>query len=215
MFIRKLKEQRELETKVIANQIETQEAERRKIAIDLHDDLGSTLSVLKEQIFKETTDPQTQRLIHKAIDDLRSISHNLLPVDFEAFGLVASLEKHIRQLNDIGLKITFIVFGEQHTFPNLIALNLYRILVEILHNFKKHSPSKEATVQLIYHAEFLHVAVECSDVVEKKDDIGNGIGQKSIISRLEYLHARVLEKGESTNGYSYIFEIQYDQNLDS
>lgn len=214
IFIQKINEKNLLEAKIITNQIETQEAERRTIAHNLHDDLGSTLSILKEQIYKATDNQDTQKLINKAIDDLRSISHNLLPADFEAFGFIPSLEKHIAKLNETaGLKITFITFGESNVFSTDTELNIYRILVEILHNFKKHSQAKEATIQLVYHADCLFVSFENNEIQEKNANKGNGIGEKSIISRLEYLHARVLEKGDKTNGYSYIFEIPYDQNL--
>jgi signal transduction histidine kinase len=195
--------------------IHIQESERRKIAHDLHDDLGSTLSVLKEKIFGVTDNSETQDLINKAIDDLRNISHNLLPADFETFGFIPALEKYIHKLNGIGLKITFIIFGERQILPSSSELNLYRILVEILHNIKKHSQSKEATVQLIYHDTFLYISVETNDQIKKTEEKGNGIGEKSIISRLEYLQARVLEKGDGKNGYSYIFEIPYDQNPNS
>jgi signal transduction histidine kinase len=215
VFFDEIKEKNKLKTQVITNQIETQESERRKIAHDLHDDLGSTLSVLKEKIFGVTDNSETQDLINKAIDDLRNISHNLLPADFETFGFIPALEKYIHKLNGIGLKITFIIFGERQILPSSSELNLYRILVEILHNIKKHSQSKEATVQLIYHDTFLYISVETNDQIKKTEEKGNGIGEKSIISRLEYLQARVLEKGDGKNGYSYIFEIPYDQNPNS
>ena len=173
--------------------------------------MGSTLSVLKEKIANELQNSDSQYLINKAIKDLRSISHNLLPADFETFGFISSLQKHIALLNESGLKITFIVFGEKKNFTSNVELNLYRILTELLHNIKKHSVSREATVQLIYHKDFLHVAVEAEEG-EKNGEKGSGIGEKAITSRLEYLRANVLEKGKGINGYSYIFEVPYDQN---
>ena len=210
-FFELRKTKTEIEKQILTTQIETQENERQQIAIDLHDDLGSTLSVLKEKIANELQNSDSQYLINKAIKDLRSISHNLLPADFEIFGFIPSLQKHIALLNESGLKITFIVFGEKKEFTSNVELNLYRILTELLHNIKKHSVSKEATVQLIYHKEFLYVAVEAEEG-EKNGEKGSGIGEKAITSRLEYLHANVLENGNGQHGYSYIFEVPYDQN---
>ncbi len=211
IFLDNLKQKNILESKIIITQIETQESERKRIAIDLHDDLGSTLSVLKEKISTEMKNSESNLLIDRIIQDLRSISHNLLPIDFETFGFIPSLEKHIAQLNENGLKITFISFGERRDFTNNIELNIYRILIEILHNIKKHSQSKAATVQLIYHKTHLYVSVE-EEGLKKINQKGIGIGEKAITSRLEYLHANVLENGNGQNGYSYIFEVPYDQN---
>lgn len=212
LFFKKIKERNEFEAAIITTQISTQESERKQIAMDLHDDLGSTLSILKEKVTTELpTNSASKELIIKAISDLRSISHNLIPTDFEVFGLVKSLENYISQLNENGLKVTLITYGETHELPTETELNLYRILSEILHNIKKHSLSKEATVQLIYHKNLLHVSVETNTgEISKNKNVG--IGEKAVHSRLEYLKANILEKGTGENGYSYIFEIPYDQN---
>ena len=176
--------------------IETQENERQRIAQDLHDDLGATLAMLNSKGKKENFSIENQNLIEKAIKDLRSISRNLLPSDFEAFGLIASVEKYLKSLNEQQkVKFTFINFGERVPLKHDTELNIYRIITELSNNVMKHSKAQNATVQLIYHPNHLFVSVEDDGkgLEISKDNLG--IGLKNVISRIEYLQAKVLELG--------------------
>jgi signal transduction histidine kinase len=191
----------------------TQEAERKIIAQDLHDDLGATLSVLKGRNKQEDFSEETQNLLNKAIADLRSISRRLLPADFEMFGFIPSIEKYVFEVNQQQkIKVTFIVFGEIVKLNNEKELNIYRIISELVNNSTKYSNGQNATVQLIYHEDYVFVSVEDDGQVENKNENNLGIGLKNVISRLEYLNAIIIEKG-GANGYSFIFEIPYKPNL--
>lgn len=202
-----------LEAKIITSQIETQEAERKHIAQDLHDDLGATLSALKGRNKQEEFSEETQNLLNKAITDLRAISRRLLPADFEMFGFIPSVEKYIADINkQQKLKVSFIIFGEIVKLNTEKELNIYRIISELVNNSTKYSNGQNATVQLIYHQDYLFVSVEDDGQVENKNENNLGIGLKNVISRLEYLSATIIEKG-GANGYSFIFEIPYKPNL--
>jgi signal transduction histidine kinase len=213
VFFDEIKEKNLLKTKIITSQIETQEAERKHIAQDLHDDLGATLSALKGRNKQENFSEETQILLNKAITDLRAISRRLLPADFEMFGFIPSVEKYIADINQQQkLKVTFIVFGEIIKFNSEKELNIYRIISELVNNSTKYSNGQNATVQLIYHQDYLFVSVEDDGQIENKNENNLGIGLKNVISRLEYLNATIIEKG-GQNGYSYTFEIPYKPNL--
>lgn len=193
--------------------IETQEAERKHIAQDLHDDLGATLSALKGRNKQEDFSEETKNLLNKAITDLRAISRRLLPADFEMFGFIPSVEKYIADINkQHKIKVTFIVFGETVKLNAEKELNIYRIISELVNNSTKYSNGQNTTVQLIYHQDYLFVSVEDDGEVENKNENNLGIGLKNVISRLEYLNATIIEKG-GANGYSFIFEIPFKPNL--
>jgi signal transduction histidine kinase len=208
-FIKRLYAQKHLEKQIVTKQIETQEQERKKIAEDLHDDLGSTLALLKEQIGINQTN--ATQIAEKAIKDLRQISHQLVPLDFYAFGFMPSLNKHVQNLKETGMNIVLINFGEPKKLAIDVELNIYRIIVELLHNIKKHSQHKEATLQVIYHPNLLHVAIERQHKEIKKPKPGNseGLGERSILARIDYINARIIEKGTPENGYSFVFEVPY------
>ncbi len=193
--------------------IQTQESERKHIAQDLHDDLGATLSTLKGRNRQEHFSAETQTLLNKAIADLRAISRRLLPVDFEMLGFIPSIEKYISDINQQqSLKVTFIVFGKIVTLNQEKELNIYRIITELVNNSTKYSNGQNATVQLIYHQDYLFVSIEDDGIVENKTNNNPGIGLKNINSRLDYLNANPIEIG-GHRSYSYIFEIPYIPNL--
>jgi signal transduction histidine kinase len=194
--------------------IQTQEAERKHIAQDLHDDLGATLSALKGRNKQEEFSEEAQHLLNKAITDLRAISRRLLPVDFEMLGFIPSIEKYIADINkQQKLKVTFIVFGEVVRLNTEKELNIYRIITELVNNSIKYSNGQNATVQLVYHKVYLFVSVEDDGQVENKNENNLGIGLKNVISRLEYLTAKIIEKSVQ-NGYTFIFEIPYEPNYE-
>ena len=192
--------------------IQTQEAERKIIAQDLHDDLGATLSALKGSISKEYFTKESQNLLNKAINDLRAISRRLLPADFETYGFIPSLEKYIDEVNQQQkIKVTFIVFGEILKLNNEKELNIYRIITELVNNSTKYSNGQNATVQLVYHQDYLFVSVEDDGIAQNKNENNLGIGLKNVISRLEYLNATPIEMS-GQKGYIYVFEIPYIPN---
>ena len=193
--------------------IQTQEAERKHIAQDLHDDLGATLSTLKGRNKQEHFSEETQNLLNKAVADLRAISRRLLPVDFEILGFIPSIEKYISDINQQQtIKATFIVFGKIMKLNPEKELNIYRIITELVNNSTKYSNGQNTTVQLIYHQDYLFVSIEDDGIVENKKETNLGIGLKNINSRLDYLNANPIEIGGQRN-YSYIFEIPYIPNL--
>lgn len=214
LFIRRVNREKELETKIITSQIETQEAERKHIAQDLHDDLGATLSALKGRNAQDSLSEESQQLLNKAITDLRAISRRLLPADFEAYGFVPSLEKYIADINEQQkLKITLIVFGDLVKLHTEKELNIYRIITELVNNITKHSNAENATVQLVYHADYLFVSVEDDGNEKNKTEYGLGIGLKNVISRLEYLNAKQINGSGQGESYSFMFEIPFTSNL--
>ena len=184
------------------------EAERQKIATDLHDDLGSTLAVLKDKIENGSGDALT--IVQKAMKDLRSISHQLMPHEFELLGLKKSLERFADENNHQHTRphISLVLFGETALLSADKQLNVYRILTELIHNSRKHSKATELTIELTYRPDCLHVSFTELDGQPSPVNSHPGIGLKSIASRLQYLNAAVLENSFTPTGYNLTFEIK-------
>ena len=137
-----------------------QETERRKMALELHDDITQTLALLSvglESIGRApSADGDSKNRIQKlqeqlaALEDrMRQISHELHPTMIENLGLVPALEELIRNVNgNHQLRVTF----QHDSIPGKlepdVALCLYRVTQEALHNVMKHSGSKTAQVTL-------------------------------------------------------------------
>lgn len=183
--------------------IETQETERRKIATDLHDDLGSTLALLKDNIEKGNGNPK--EVVKKAIRDLRSISHQLMPQEFESAGFRAALERFVTQPGG-DPKINLVFFGKNERVTQGAELNIYRVITELIHNARKHGKAAEINLQLTYRPDVLHIAYEEAGNV-MPENAKAGLGLQSIQTRLQYLNARILENGNGPDGYVFVAEI--------
>lgn len=199
----------QLKLKQIESVIQTQETERRRIAQDLHDDLGGTLSVLKGIIGNESAESEVIKVIDKAIGDLRAISRNLLPPELASIGLNQAVRNLVVSMESASkINFTFVSFGEEIRFEENIELNIFRIVSELLNNVLKHSKATKATIQLVYHKSHLFVSVEDNGVGIETDKNLWGIGLKNINSRVELLKAKLIVDSNPT-GSTFILEIPY------
>ena len=205
--------------------IDTQDAERQRIAVDLHDDLGGTLATIRRRlsdIRQHLRDPKAARdldelepLIQKSGHDLRRISHNLMPPEFARIGLCSALEQLVRQQPLQPTQFSFVLSGQEIRLPLDVELNIYRIVSELVQNIHKHAQAGRAAVQLLYHTDKLTITVE-------DDGLGNrsitrhteavGIGLKSSSLRADYIGA-TLWRDVSEAGTLVVLDIPYPSPL--
>ena len=127
---------------------QSEEQERARLAQDLHDDLGGTLSALKLNVTSKNSNEQsTVSILNKAITDLRSISHKLMPIDFEHNGINKSLKHYVDNLNASNLQFNYLFDGDDAVIKKDKQLLIYRIILELTHNVIKHSEAKTCTIQ--------------------------------------------------------------------
>lgn len=192
------------------NILNAQEAERSRLAQDLHDDLGGTLSALKGRIANESVQLETLDLIEKVINDLRIVSRNLLPPELEKEGLSKAIQYTTERMQNASkIKFMYVVFGQEVRLPQDYELNLYRIVAELLNNVVKHSKATKAVVQVIFHADYLHISVEDNGEGIKTGMNVWGIGLKNIFSRVEFLKSQLSVDSTPAKGTTVIVEVPY------
>ena len=188
--------------KLLGRLIDVQEAERRRISRELHDDLNqkiATLSInisqLKRKIPMQDEDliGELDRLRETAnglTNEVRRLSHQLHPAVLEHLGLVTALESYIASFNDeeqIAVQLTAEIGDERIPFQTSICL--YRVAVEGLRNVARHSGAESAAVLLRRVREGLELQVSDSgkgfDVETSK--LGSGLGLVSVEERLRLL----------------------------
>lgn len=195
------------QNQLVKQVIQAQEIERQRLAKDLHDDLGGTLSAIKGKTASENISQDAIGLIDKAIDDLRNISHNLASPELEKDGLIKTLQNTIDKFQTASdIKFTFITFGEIQRLNQDYKLNIYRIVNELINNIVKHSKAQNAIIQLIYFKDFLQILVEDDGIGIKSNKNNWGIGLKNINSRVEFLRAK-LNIDSSTKGTTITIEV--------
>jgi signal transduction histidine kinase len=197
--------------------------EKRRIAEDLHDELGGTLSVIKGMLSNvgQNADSKTQQtlirsqnLLDQVCKGLRFIAHDLMPVDFNHSSLSSELEEAIYKANiaSSSTRFSYLVSGEEREIDKHIELNIFRMMNELIHNIRKHARAGTALVQLTYHQDFFQLMVEddgCGfdlHAVEK-----NGIGFRNLKSRAEYINAEI-HIDSSKNGTTIICNVPYKDN---
>lgn len=212
------------EIKSLNAMMEGQETERKRIAQDLHDRMGSLLSTVKlhfnsletkvESYQKENKEQFTKlnSLLDEAVGEVRRISHNLVSGVLLQFGLVPALRELCENIQDAGhIKIDFIAHGVDERLDNQAEISIYRIIQELLSNILKHAQATEATIQLTRHDQELTVMVEDNG---KGFDTGKelkGIGLKNIESRVEKLNGNFTIDSVPGKGTTSIINILIPQ----
>lgn len=143
---------------LLHSNIEQVENERRRIAKDLHDEVGSIFSTLRLKIkqLEQAGDHQDSKIfteslevIDAGIGSVRRISHDILPPGLELFGLEAALEDLCVKASSASvLEAQCVTQGE---FPRLDAkteLGLYRIAQELMNNTIRHAQASKIDISL-------------------------------------------------------------------
>lgn len=195
-----------------------QEDERTRLARDLHDDLGGTLSIIKlnitafqHKVLKLTENDrifydQTIGMIEKACADLREISHNLMPKNFEQLGLIETLNEHFRTLNHSG-KIAFeFVFQVEHPIESAMEITIYRIVNELVNNIIRHSFASKATIQILSFDERISIMAEDNGIGFNPEIDKKGLGTQNILSRVNYLNGKI-QVDSNQNGTTTVIDI--------
>ncbi|GAA3963843.1 hypothetical protein GCM10022210_10190 [Mucilaginibacter dorajii] len=201
--------------------IKIQELERERIARDLHDDVGATLSTLKLHLSNHPEKAKSKQeiadyqrsidLISKITNDVRAISHDLLPPDFSQDGLFNALQNRVDEINYHGkIKFQLVTEGDEEKIDKVTtAILIYRIINELITNIIKHSDASEASVQLAVLINEIQIIIEdngigMTNVVNKA-----GIGLKNIASRVEFLNGEI-HIDTNKKGSTFIISIPID-----
>jgi signal transduction histidine kinase len=151
--------------------VELQEAERRQIARELHDEIGQIVTVLKIHLESSLRLPEDG--IRERIGDalgicetllarVREMSLNLRPGMLDDLGLEPALLWHFEHYAaKTGLHVSFACTGLERRFPSEIETAAYRIVQEALTNVVRHAGVKDATVRI--HATPGRLSIEIFD----------------------------------------------------
>lgn len=202
----------------IQAEMDTLENERKRIASDLHDELGPLLSAVKLQINSlDTTDAGDQEVIVKSsqhidsiIRKLREISNNLMPNTLVRKGLRRAIEEFLEHSQQAsGLQVKF-VCEQSLDLPQQKEIHIYRIIQEILHNTIKHAGASQLIIKLMVENNRLLLMTADNgkgfDYFSKMKD-NPGLGLRNLQSRAEVMGGEVNCHSESGKGTMYTFEI--------
>lgn len=219
---------RNLETEyqkdLLESSIKAQEIERKRVATELHDGVGSLLSAIRLYVLqlspKQSPEDyqellqETKTIVDTAITQTREISHDLLPTTLERFGLIQAMEDHCRRLeklNDIEVSFTT---DREYQFDEQQELALYRILQELSNNSLKHAQASRIDVSIAGSDNDIHFLYQDNGKGMDQQEIkalSTGLGLKSIESRANLLRAKM--KITSAIGKGFTFELLFPGKL--
>lgn len=213
---------KEQEIKTYNAMIEGQEEERKRIATDLHDRLGSMLSTVKllfsslnEKIDRNQEEAQTQQakvtnLLDEAVQEVRRVSHNLSTGMVNTFGLVTALEELCESVDKSGIvRCKLLCYGMDERLAPQTEIGLFRMVQELVNNALKHAKAKQLTIQLNRTGESLNLTVEDDgvgfDLSEKRKK--GGIGLSNLEARAVRLGAAYHVDSKPGRGTISIIEL--------
>ena len=186
--------------------IEAQEAERARIARDLHDDFGQRLALLRvalDQLQSISGDSESEAIRHMAdmrnqitelSAGLRTLAHELHPARLEYLGLVAAIAGFCREFSERRVAETrFTHKSVPNTVPQEVSLCLFRVLQESLRNAVKHSGVRHFEVELQGASESIRLTVRDQGVGfdYEKSALSRGLGITSMQERLKSVNGEL------------------------
>ncbi|MEO6390338.1 MAG: two-component regulator propeller domain-containing protein [Pyrinomonadaceae bacterium] len=190
--------------------IESQEAERKRIASELHDGLGQSLVVIKnramlglkrgddsERVAKELNSISDSAA--QALDEVREITNNLRPQLLDRLGLTKALTSMCKKMSGV-VEVECDVADIDHIFNEHEEISLYRIVQESLNNIIKHSSATDASV--IIKREPSRVIMQIKDNGRGFDPatVRSGLGLTGLRERAQLLHGELSIESKSGEG---------------
>lgn len=194
--------------------VQAQENERRRIAGDLHDEVGAILSSSKLYLShlnqknpgSSVVIDKIEQLIDKATQNLRDISHNITPQNLEQFGLVSALEEVCLRINQAKSLQVNLSYNHNKRLSIEQELGIYRIAQELLNNTIKHAKASEVMITLEFSiSQFKFLYQDNGQGMQlSKDSLQNqsGLGLRNLSSRAELIKAQIDFQSKPQKGFT-------------
>ena len=214
------------------NMLEFQENERNRIARDIHDSTVQNLTslihkvelctkLIDKDLIRTKLEMQTMILtLRNTIDDLRSIIYNLRPMSIDDLGLVATVERHVKNLNlNQPFNTKLKVVNKDYKLLPIVNLTIFRVIQEACNNIIKHANAKNVLITLIYGKDNLDIEIEDDGVgfdtgrrVRPREDL-SGLGVSIMKERVFLLSGNICFYNLETGGTKIKVTIPNDNNL--
>ncbi len=207
-------EREELRAELFRKIVGAQEAERQRIARDLHDETGQSLTAIGMGLRGLADDISTknkeqrdklamlQSLASDSLKELQRIISDLRPAHLDELGLSSTLRWYANRLQEMtALTVRIDITGEEHQLEEVVKIAIFRIIQEALNNIVKHSEATVVNVYLDYRELQAHILVRDNgvgfDMTQVKNRAGRislglaGMGERaSLLGGMVEIHSR-------------------------
>ena len=203
--------------------INAHEAERKKLAEELHDNVNQLLGVVKLYVEHAKVDPpgrneilqKSSEYLDLVIKEIRQLSKSLTPPTLSLNGLVASISdmiSSIEQARNITIELDATGFDER-LLSSSKQLMTYRIIQEQLNNVLKHSEADHVNIQLIQANGVVKLMINDNGIGFDSQQVKQGLGLNNIRNRLEVVHGNMLIESQPGQGCTLVVDFEYDYRL--
>ena len=179
--------------------INVQDDERKRIANDLHDNIGPLLAAIKINFQRLIPNidgspnglgRKTEGIIDDSISEIRNVAHNLMPKGLTSKGLIIALKEYFEN-TETAYNKKIIFNHEVASIPSAdIQANIYRIVCELVLNASKHSEATE--LQIFVGSDDKAITISIKDNGKgfslKSAEFKTSFGLQSAESRVNYMH---------------------------
>lgn len=214
----------ENQQKILQTSIAIQEAERKRIAQDLHDAISSKLNIISlntnvlladKQIVhqQKTALQQILAITTNTLESSRKIAHDLLPSILGKFGLKAALEELFDEFTtNTSLEIEHNI-EELPRLSKNNQLHVFRIVQELINNSLRHGKAEELAIYMEQDINGFILRYQDNgsgfDVKETNKNIG--IGLQNIKSRTQILNGKLTIESNKNKGSKFIIYCIYHE----
>ena len=186
-------QKKEAELQVVKSYIEGLERERSRLAKDLHDGVCNDLLGIGMQVSflqpDEASKQEVLQLLERVRQEVRAISHELMPPQFKHLTLVQAVEAYLDRLPHSESKKYRFMYDENddwNSLPESVSYAVYRVLQEWLSNVWKHTHAPQVEIRLTLHADLLKLLiVNEGEPFISASSSGKGIGLTTIQDRVK------------------------------
>ncbi len=195
--------------------LQGQEAERSRMAKDLHDGLGGLLAGVKLKLSSIVARAGRGSLgekgaindvVHQldySVDELRRIAHDMMPESLRFGGLAPALSDLCRYMGTPMVQVVFQNLGIKDNYPDQLRVTVYRVVQELLTNAIKHANATKIILQCSEMDNWLFVTVEDNGkgMDQREENRKKGLGLINIRNRMSLLNGdieTISQPGEGT-----------------
>jgi len=205
-----------------------EDAERKRLAQDIHDTLGQNLTALKLSLQAAAAGRAVTgagaglepfqgslHILDSLIEQTRSLTFDLYPAMLEDLGLAPTLRRHAEQFCvQTAIRASVTEVGAPQPLPSYIATSMFRATKELMNNAAKHGPAKEILISLRWRTNGLRIVVDddgkgFDTQTALQPQSRRGLGLAWISERLNSLGGQFLVESSPDSGSRVILDIAF------
>ena len=206
--------------------LRAQEAERSRIAQELHDGINQLIASVKMRLHKvESSLPDLKpaareilrrcdQVLVRVLEENRRIAHNLRPAELDNLGLSAACSSFCNEVQSrTNLKVECRITSPKRRLPSVIELHLFRIIQEAINNITKHARAKLIKLQIQVRSDLVLLKIQDDGqgfdpiAVEAGKKIRHGLGLTNIRERTLAMNGDCEIKSQPKRGTTILVRV--------